>query len=59
MNPIEALMLSHDLEADRRRTAVERRTRFLEPEPVVRPPRRERTLTWSLIQRHPRFNTAL
>ena len=59
MNPIEALMLSHDLEADRRRTATERQARFLEPETVVRPPRRERTLTWALIQRHPRFNTAL
>lgn len=59
MNPIEALMLSHDLEADRRRTAVERRSRFLEPEALVRPPRGERTLTWALIQRHPRFNTAL
>lgn len=59
MHPIEALMLSHDVEADRRRTAVGHRTRFLEPEPVARPPRRERTPAWTLIQRHPRFNTAL
>lgn len=59
MNPIVALMLSHELEEDRRRTVAECRTRFLHPEAVFRPARRERTPTWTLVQRHPRFNTAL
>lgn len=61
MNPTAALMLSRELEHDRRRAADARRLRFIEPDTAARPVRQRRTSVWTMllhVVRAPRFRPA-
>jgi hypothetical protein len=53
MNPTAALMLSRELEQDRRRALEARRHRLIEPETVDRPARQPRTSVWRTLLRVP------
>lgn len=49
MNPTAALMLSREIEHDRRRAADVRRHRSIRPENVVQPARQRRTSVWTML----------
>jgi hypothetical protein len=49
MNPTAALMLSHELEQDRRRAIEARRHRFIDSDSVDRPTRHRRTSVWTML----------
>ena len=72
MNHITARMVSNAVHEERLRSVADRHYRFAEPETVRRPAEAQRPHAWvpsfrlprlvrlqRLIQRHPRFNTAL
>ena len=58
MNPTAALMLSRELEQDRRRASEARRHRPTEPEKVDRRARHRRTSVWTMLLHMPRFGPA-
>ena len=53
MNPTAALMLSHELEQDRRRAIEARRHRSIVPKSTDRPTRQRRTSVWTMLLHMP------
>ena len=62
MNPTAALMLSREIEQDRRRAVEARRHRPTSPQRADRPARQPRTSVWTMLLhmplRMPRFGPA-